>query len=152
MTSNEFISELFKVSENKATMAHLRRVFSTTSYTKALGILAGMGVPVSDPKASLPYKAVAWAFAQHGTTKATVNFGRSLGEGVPRSPDGRPFDKRFDALVGCRTLSLLIRTHLIRAVQQLPDTQGINYTLLLEDLQNWGAPVANRWIEGYYTP
>lgn len=152
MNSNDFLSELYKVSENKATMAHLRRVFSTTSHTKALGILAGMGVPVSDPEASLPYKAVAWAFAQHGTSKTTVNFGRSLSMGLPGGPHERPFDRRFDALVSCRSISVLIRSHLIRAVQQLPEEQGINYTLLLEDLQQWGDHVANRWIEGYYTP
>ena len=152
MTSTEFVNELHKISGDKAKMAHLRRVFCTNPI-KGLAVLAGMGVPVSDQAMTLPYAAVAWAFAQHGPSTSSVNFGRSLSAGMPGGgPEGKPFDRRFDALVGCRYLGVLVRTHLVRAVQQLPAQQGVNYPLLLDDLRSWGPTVVNRWIEGYYTP
>ena len=152
MNSTDFVSELHKRSEDKASMAHFRRLF-TSNQLKGLSILAGIGIPVSDKVETLPYLAVAYAFAQHGSGTASCNFGRSLSLGVPAGGDsGRPFDKRFDALVACRSTDILVRTHLIRAVQQLDKDQGINYPLLLEDLKGWNSSVVNRWIEGYYTP
>jgi len=151
MNSNDFVSELHKCSSDKASMAHLRRLFETEHH-QGLALLARFGVPVSDPVASLPFKALAYVFAKHGGSSAPGNLGRSLKGIRSVGVETNPFDKRFDAMVSCKTLGIMVRTHLIRAVQQLPSEQGINYPMLLDDLQHWSPSVVNRWIEGYYTP
>lgn len=153
MDYKEFLSKMFKI-EDSGRLAAMRRLFGHGgSEIEGLKILARLGVRVSDPVESMPYKIVAYIYSRKvpnekaGNLAATMHRAALAKEGS--SEDGElSFDRRFDTLVASRDCDH-IKSHLIK-IMPLFEEHPIDYDLLLRDLIEWSSEVRDRWIETYY--
>ena len=152
--NENFLAGLMTRHEDRGCMSHLRRCMDPgPSRVRGMALLASFGVRVSNEAESMPFKAVARVFAMQKAThlgNERYNFAHTLRKAFIGQNGESPFDKRFDAMVSCKSADTLIRAHLFKAAQRLDSDCGINYRKLLKDLQTWDVDVINRWIESYY--
>lgn len=153
MNSKDFLDRLFQI-QDPGRLANLKRIFgSGGSEIGGLKILAQLGVEVSNPIESIPYKIIAFIYGRK-IPNAEVPFANTLRhaarikEAGSDTSKGLSFDKRFDMLVSSRNY-VTLKDHLIRVIPFL-DEYPINYEYLLKDLLNWSDDTRDKWIESYY--
>lgn len=148
MEREEFIENLNSIKNDSAKMAFLKRIFmdESTYQRQALKVLAMMDAPLT-----MPYKITAYTFAiLKGKSGCSFPISLKIATATVDQKNDNPFDRRFDRMLSCSNIDLLVKQHLHNIISILKSKDiGIDYNIFLYDLINWKT-IKNKWLEEYY--